>query len=430
MNMPQTYRTPTASEIDLSDPQLWQSPRATQHEVFAVLRNELPISRHKPPTPWAPAEYPPGPYWAVTRHEDIQAITSDVATFSNERGTAFAMDGVPLINNQLQDGFLASDPPRHSKMRRIVSKAFTPKVMKNIEGWIEEQARGVVSAVADRGECDFHHEISAPFSFGVICDMVGAPVADRAWIARTGNLMGFSGDIEYQPSTYVTELVESVVTLSAFGADLSRSRRKSGGGDDLLGSLIEAEVDGERLSDEEIGSLFYLLLSAGTETTAATAAHGMHALTTFPDERRRWQSNFEGLSRTAVEEILRWGSAVQAFRRTAVTDTTIGGQEIAAGDTVCLFFVSSNFDETVFDDPLRFDLGRKDNPHHTFGARGIHYCLGNVLSRTELKILYRELFQQLPDLRMTGDPVLLDSPVFATFRSAPCAFTPVKAGAK
>jgi cytochrome P450 len=194
--------------------------------------------------------------------------------------------------------------------------------------------------------------------------------------------------------------------------------------EDLTTALVEAEVDGERLTDEDIGATFWLLLSAGTETTATTAAHGMRALTQNPDERARWQADVDGLAPSAVEELLRWATPLLNFRRTATRDADIAGQAIAEGDNVIVWYVSANRDEGVFDDPCQLDLSRDPNPHVAFGGGGPHFCLGAGLARIELRVLFAELFRQLPDLEISGEPVPLPNPFLDTYASLPCSFSP------
>jgi cytochrome P450 len=217
----------------------------------------------------------------------------------------------------------------------------------------------------------------------------------------------------------------AAMEIAAYGAALGRSRREDPR-DDLTTALVQAEVDGERLSDDEIGSFFGLLLTAGIETTGTAAAHGIAALCRHPDQRRAWMADPQ-LAATAVEEIVRWSTPVLHFRRTAISDVELGDVTIAAGEKVVLWYLAANRDERVFADPWRFDLARTPNEHVGFGGGGPHFCLGANLARVELRAFFAELFRVLPDLEVTAAPELMSTPFINGIRSLPCEYTPVTA---
>ena len=409
-----------ASQIDLSDPAFWEAPRAARFQAFDVLRRELPVSRQAPPLAWAPRDFaPPRGYWAVTTYEDVRAVSRDPATFASGRGVML-FDNLPPDVQYLNDGWVGLDAPRHTQLRRLVSSAFTPRVMRSLEGWITQQARHAIAEVAGRGECDFFADLVSPFPVEVICDMLGVPIPDRHELMRLTHLgVHFSADAPFEGS------IEAMRSVIDYAIGLAAERRHEPSGD-LLTSLVNAEIDGSRLSDEDVAASFWVILTGGSDTTSTAAAHAMVALSDDAAERRRLQQGSGAVYDRAVEEMLRWATPVIDFRRTATVDTEIAGQRIAAGDNVLIFYQSANRDETVFRDPYRFDTGRDPNPHLTFGGGGPHFCLGAALARLELKTFFRELFEVLPDIEVAGDPVYLPGPFLDSVESLPCSFSPTK----
>ncbi len=329
-------------------------------------------------------------------------------------------DNLPPDVQYLNDGWVGLDAPRHTQLRRLVSSAFTPRVMRDLEGWIAHEARQVIAAVADRGECDFFTDLVAPFPIEVICDMLGVPTADRPELMRLTNIgVHFGTDAPFEQS------IAAMRAVADYAIELARERRLNPSLD-LLSSLVAAEIDGVRLSPEDVAASFWVILTGGSDTTSTTATHTMVAFSNQPPERRRLQADYDATCDTAVEEMLRWATPVIDFRRTATVDTEIAGQHIAAGDNVLIFYQSANRDETVFRDPYRFDCGRDPNPHVSFGGGGPHFCLGAALARLELKTFFRELFELLPDVEVAGDPIYLPGLFLDAFVSLPCAFSPTE----
>jgi cytochrome P450 len=425
LGVPVLGAAPDAASIDLSEPAFWERPRRERDEAFALMRREAPVSWQEAPRLGAPTKWgAPRGHWAVTRHEDVVAVSRDAKTFCAGRGTML-FDNLSPDDEYAYSGFLSMDAPRHSQLRRLVSKAFTPRTMRVIEGQIRDQARLAVSAVAERGGCDFLHDLVGPFPIGVIGDMMGVPASDRPEIQRLVDITVQFGNDEYAPT--FDDSIQAARDVAAYGLTLA-SERRARPTDDLTSTLVQAEVDGRRLSEDDIGAFFWLLMSAGTETTATTAAHGMLALTRNPSERARWQADFDAMAPTAVEELLRWATPLLNFRRVATTDTEVAGQAIAEGDNVIVWYVSANRDEAVFAEPYRFDLGRAPNSHVAFGGGGPHFCLGSALARIELRALFSELFARLPDIEISGEPVPLPNPFLETYQALPCSFTPAEAG--
>jgi methyl-branched lipid omega-hydroxylase len=288
-----------------------------------------------------------------------------------------------------------------------------------VEESVRARARRLVEQmVADNpdGSADFVRAVAGPLPLQVICDMMGIPEEDEPRVFSWTNVI--LGETQYNPE----ELIRVAQEIGAYALELAEDRR-SRPADDLATALVEAEVDGDRLSPAEIVGFFVLLASGGNETTRNAISHGLHAITQYPDQRALWWSDFDGHAKTAVEEIVRWASPVIYMRRRATEDTEIDGQRIAAGDKVVLWYNSANRDETVFPDPFRFDLTRNPNPQVGFGAGGPHFCLGANLARREITMAFSELRRQVPDIHATAAPDYLLNPFIHGIKALPCAWT-------
>jgi len=408
-----------ASAINLSDPAFWEGSREQRWDAFEALRRELPVAWQPPPVAWSPREYsPPRGYWAITRHDDVKAVSRDSQTFASGPGI-MVFDNLPPDLERLYDGILAIDGTRHSQLRRLVANAFTPKMARSLQDWIEGQVRHTITQVSGQGECDFVDLVS-PFPVNVICDMLGVPGPDRPELRRLMRLGTHIG-----ADAPADDSIQACSAAVSYLVELARTRRNQPG-EDLASALVHSEVEGAQLSDDDIGSVCWVILTGGSEPTAMTATHAMLALARNRADRLRLQADYDSLANRAVEEMLRWGTPVIEFRRTATCDTQIAGQPIAAGDNVVLFYSSANQDETIFDNPRRFDVSRDPNPHLAFGGGGLHFCLGAALARMELKSFFCELFRQLPDFDASGSPLYTTSPLLDEIASLPCSFTPVK----
>jgi len=419
------FPMPTSvDEVDLSDIEFWTAPSAVRERAFSLLRRDRPVSFHEEFTPPPEIPIPKGPgYWAITRHADVLDASRRSDVFCSGKGVM-----IPDMPEPLQEFFssmIAMDDPRHGRLRRIVSRGFTPRALGRLESDVQRRAAEVVDAVIEKGECDFVTEIAAPLPLGIICDMMGIPEIHTQFVFEKTNVILGLGDPEYVPpgQNPLMAALSAGATLSQLMNELAEERRKSPG-DDLTSQLLNAEIDGESLSGQELASFFILLVTAGNETTRNAISHGMKALCDHPDERRRWAADFEGLAPTAVAEIVRWASPVIHFRRTATRDTELGGQAIREGEKVVLWYNSANRDEAAFDDPYRFDVGRTPNEHVGFGGPGAHFCLGANLARREITVMFRELLRRLPDLEITGAPDMLASNFIHGIKHMPCAFTP------
>ncbi|MBM4265988.1 MAG: cytochrome P450 [Deltaproteobacteria bacterium] len=407
--------TLSVDEIWLSDPETWL--RKDREGIFAKLRAERPVSWH---AEFEVPPYPRGPgFWALTRYEDILRVSRDPETFCSGQGTN--VGDLPIEIAHFFGSMINMDHPRHTQLRKIVSAGFTPRMVAKIEEGVRDRARAIVDQVAPKGRCDFVEEIAAPLPLQIICDMMGvAPEGHRRIFELTNIILGV-GDPEY--ATTVEQLMAAALELFQIAMSLGE-QRLADPRDDLTSKMMHAEVDGERLTAAEFGSFFILLAAAGNETTRNAISHGMKALTDYPEERAKWTADFEGVSPTAVEEIVRWASPVIHFRRTATRDVEIGGKEIRAGQKVVLWYNSADRDERAFADPYRFDVMRTPNEHVGFGAGGPHFCLGANLARREIRVMFEELLTRLPDIRVVAEPDMLQSFFIHGIKRMPVEFTP------
>jgi cholest-4-en-3-one 26-monooxygenase len=395
------------TEIDLLE-DAWA--RGVPHETFARLRREAPVC-------WHPEPDGPG-FWAVTRHADVVAVSRDPATFSSERGSVFIDDQTEEAMAQQRLSILNMDPPKHQRYRRLVSRGFTPRMVARLVETIEHRAVRIVDDVADRGGCEFVEDVAARLPLEIICEMIGLPESDWQRMFELSNMLVGFDDPEYQgdEAAGATAAAEIYAYCDAEAAD-RRARPR----DDLMTALVEAEVDGERLDDLELNLFFVTLVVAGNETTRNLITHAMLALIDHPDEARRLRDDPE-LWPTGVEEMLRWGTSIHNFRRTATRPTTLGGQHIAEGDKVVMYYMSANRDEDVFSDPFRFDVGRTPNDHVTFGGGGVHFCLGANLARAEIRAVMRQLVDRLDGFALDGEVRRLRSDFVNGVKSVPIAF--------
>jgi cytochrome P450 len=397
--------------VDLSDREFWVRPPAERHRVFDLLRRERPFAFFEEP------EIPmidPGPgYHAVTRYADLDAISSQPAIFCSGKGAVSIID-IPADLNEFYGSLISMDDPRHAKIRRIVSKTFTPRMLERLVGSVREIVADVLAtarrtATEGDGTIDVVADIAAPIPLRVICDMMGVPDEDRAMVLAMSNIVLSGGDPELieNRDDPLTAFLEAGMTLAGIMERLAAERLERPR-EDLTTALVTTEVDGERLSSQEIASFFILLLVAGNETTRNAISQGVLALSEHPEQRARWMAD-PSLDRTAVEEIVRWTSPITWMRRTATQDGELNGHSYREGDKFLLVYAAANRDPAVFADPHVFDLGRNPNPHVGFGGHGPHFCLGAHLARREIAVTFRALFDQLPDLEVAGEPDRLRS---------------------
>jgi cytochrome P450 len=409
--------------VDLSSVDFWLLPAPQREAAFAALRRERPISFHAEfePPPGLPLPRGPG-YWALARHAEILEVSRSPELYCSGRGTN--IPDLPEAFNEFFGSMIAMDDPRHGRLRRIVSRGFTPRALGRLEGDVQRRARQTIDRVIDLGACDFVTEIAAPLPLEIICDLMGIPESQTKFVFEQTNVILGLGDPEYvsEPAKIVPAALGAGKALVDLMQDLAQSR-EGRGGEDLTSALLDATVDGEALTPQELASFFVLLVVAGNETTRNAISHGMKALCDHPEERRRWQADFEGVAPTAIEEIVRWSSPVMHFRRTVTRDTVLGGQRLRAGEKVVMWYGSGNRDEAVFAEPFRFDVLRTPNEHVGFGGPGPHHCLGANLARREIRVIFREIFGRLPDLEITGETDYLRSNFIHGVKRMPCAWT-------
>jgi cytochrome P450 len=397
--------------VDLSDRAFWSEPPAVRHAVFDALRRERPFASFAEPViPYLPQG--PG-YVAVTRYADVAEISAQPQLFASGSGAVSIAD-MPADLHEFYGSLISMDDPRHAKIRRIVSRAFTPRMLEEVVGSVREVVDDVLAAARRKAEdgdggIDVVTDIAAPIPLRVICDMMGIPEEDRAMVLARSNVILSGGDpdlIEDEGDT-LAMFLESGAELAGLMERLAAERLAHPRAD-LTSALVTTEVDGERLTHQEIASFFILLCVAGNETTRTAISQGVLALAEHPEQRERWTAD-PGLTRTAVEEVVRWASPVTWMRRTSTREVELSGQRFAAGTKFLLFYAAANRDPAVFRDPHVFDVGRDPNPHVGFGARGPHFCLGAHLARREIAVTSSALLEQLPDLQVTGEPDRLRS---------------------
>ena len=392
------------SAFDITSQRFWSQPFDERDRTFAALRAYDGLTWHAPLTSLFDLEEPG--FWALTRRADITFVSTHPELFTSERGVA--LDPMPAEVQRFASFFLTMDPPQHTVYRKLISSAFTPRNVRRIEEQIHDTAVAVVDDLVGVGEIDFVSACSARLPMLTIMDMLGVPPSEQPAVATAAEkLFGLSDDEYSTLEERAMATINEIMLLSSTGAELAKFRRTNPG-DDLMTSIVDAEVDGQRLTDEEIGSFLILLASAGNDTTKQATTHAMLALVNHPEQREWLMADFENRIGTAIEEFIRWSSPVLQFARFATQDVELAGQQIRAGDKVGLFYCSANRDESVFAAPGQFDLSRSPNPHLGFGGGGPHFCLGNQLTKSELRNLFRELLTRLEHIEL-GEPDLLQS---------------------
>jgi cytochrome P450 len=408
-------------EINLSGIGFWTGPRDVRESTFATLRRESPVHFF----PEMELEFfPAGPgYWAITKHEDIWHVSRNPEVFCSGKG--FNITDLPAELSEFYGSMIAMDDPKHVRLRTIVSKAFTPKEITRVEHFVRERASNTMDEVLDEHageEFDFVDRIAAPFPLQIICQMMGVPREDERQILDWSNVILGAGDPDFGGT--FENLMKVSLEIFAYAQAHGESRIKSPA-DDLTSVMMQASVDGDRMTPHEFGSFFILLVVAGNETTRNAISHAMLALTEHPDQRKVWFDDFEANSKTAVEEIVRWATPVINFRRTATRDTEIRGVKIGEGEKVVMWYNSGNRDEDVYPDPYRFDIKRPANPTQIgFGAGGPHFCLGANLARREIAVMFDEIRRKAPHLQVTGEPAYLQSNFINGIKRMPCRINP------
>jgi methyl-branched lipid omega-hydroxylase len=413
---------PGASGTDLSQNEFWMLSLADRHAAFAELRQlDAPPFFDVPENPFTTESQG---YYAIVKHADVLEASRHADIFSSARGATSLVD-LPTEFNEYFGSMINMDDPRHARLRRIVSRAFTPKMIKKFEDDVQRAAAVIVDELLATGPCDFVTQVSARLPLKIICDMMGIGDDHYEMVLRNTNVILAGADPEFLSEDMDTAIAQILTA----GADLAglvtalASERAVNPGNDLISALATANVDGEQLTPAELASFFILLVVAGNETTRTALSHALVLLTDHPDQRELLLADFDARIAGAVEEIVRYVSPVIWMRRSLTRDAVINGHQYREGDKCALFYWSANRDESVFDDPLRFDITRTPNPHVGFGGAGPHFCLGAHLARREITVMLRELMNRVPGIRAAGEPDRLLSSFINGIKHLPCELT-------
>jgi cytochrome P450 len=389
------------TDIDLASHDFFVD--AFPHEAFRLLREHDPVH-------WQPEPPPNHGFWAITKYHDVETVIDDPATYSSERGGVILEEMAP-DELDARKSMMETDPPRHTRMRKIASPLFTPRSMREYEGYCRDIARDVLDKALAKGEFDFVLDVAKELPIRVLVRILGVPDEDTDRLIQWGDTMIGNTDPEY--TSFVIDRDDTsdyrlmpfrspaAADMMNYGHEMAEIRRADPQ-NDLVTKLVHAEVDGDRLSTRDFDNFFVLLVVAGNETTRNGISHGMQALMDNPDQLRLLQDD-PSLIPSGVEEMLRWGSPTIMFRRTATRDTELRGVKIAEGDKVVVWFASADYDEEVFPDPFRFDVRRSPNRHFAFGAGGPHFCLGAPLARLEMRVMFEELLPRIASMEPAGE---------------------------
>jgi cytochrome P450 len=397
-------------QIDVYNPDNYT--RGIPHEQFAWLRENAPVYWHGHPDG--------GGYWVLSKHADVMALSRDFRTFSAERGFVMVDDLPPDILDMARGQLLGMDPPKHAPLRRAVITRFTSRMLDKLEPRVRDIARKIMLDARDAGEVNFVESLAGDLPTAVIGSLLEIPADMWPQIRQWSDLQTSASDPDLGGTP--EEVNQASVEMGTYGFRLA-SERKDQGGDDLISLLINQEVDGQLVSEMEFASLFIQITVAGNETTRGLISSGMHELIRRPELYHQLESSPDQLP-LAIEEMLRWTCPLHYFRRTATRDTEIRGQAIAEGERVVMLYSSANFDEEVFDQPMKFDIRRDPNPHLAFG-HGIHLCLGANLARLEARVFFEEFFRHFSGIEETGEPEFIRSNSIHGFKQMPVRLLPM-----
>ena len=406
---------------DLGSLDFWGQPAEERDQHFEQLRRDAPISRHEPPEDiLGLPDQGRLEYWAIVRYDDIRRISRDPETFRSGDGVQFG-DAPPEMLEASQS-FLAMDAPRHSKLRGLVSSAFTPRQVARIEDGIRANAKRIIAEAAPTGGGDFVDLIARRLPLQTISDLLGVPEADRERVMEAADMLVSATDPEAFGDRPPLEVLGGALwTLTEYATELAQHREQQPA-DDLMTALVQAEIEGDRLTHAEIAAFLVLLSVAGNDTSRHTTSHAIRALTLHPAQRELLLEDLDARLPDAVEEFVRWASPVMTFRRTTTREVELHDQTLPPGEKVVLFYHSGNRDERAFERPWEFDITRSPNRHLGFGGGGPHYCMGASLARTQLNAIFSEMLRVMPDIE-AGEPELLRSAFIHGIKRMPCSFT-------
>jgi cholest-4-en-3-one 26-monooxygenase len=371
-------------------------------QELAELRRAAPVWWNEQPLDQG--GFGDGGYWVVSKHRDIRDVSLRTEVFSSATKSIVPRYREDLAQGQIEAGrtsMIMMDDPEHSRLRKIVSRAFTPRAVERLRADLGERARRITTQAAAEGSGDFVRQVACELPLQAIAGLLGVPLEDYDKLFDWTNNMIGSDDPEFAENDALTSAGE----LMWYAMQLA-ARKREDPGDDIVTALVEADADGQALSEAEFGMFVVTLAVAGNETTRNSITQGMMAFTENPDQ---WELFKAQRPKTAPDEIIRWATPITAFQRTALQDTQLGGARIGKGQRVVLFYRSANFDEEVFEEPHSFDIMRSPNPHLGFGGTGAHYCIGANLARMTIDLMFNAIADQLPDLTAVGDPERLRS---------------------
>ena len=402
------------TDIDLLDRDVFT--KGVPHEWFTYLRKNAPIYHH--PEPDGPG------FWVITKYKDVYAVGRDAHTYSSDQdhGGVVGLEDLAVAPPDYGDAkiMLTMDPPQHTRYRKLVNKGFTPRMITALEPHIRNRAVAILDEALACGECDFVVDVAAELPLQAIAELIGVPFEDRHKLFDWSNRMIGSEDPEYLVDSDQAFMAQ--FEMFTYAGGLAEQRRAEPR-DDIMTSLLNAEIDGDKLTEMEFNLFFLLLSVAGNETTRNAISHGMNAFLDHPEEWDKLVADPVGVIGTATEEILRWASPVMYFRRNVLQDTELSGVEFKAGEKVSIWYCSANRDEDVFEDPFRFDVLRSPNDHLAFGGGGPHFCLGASLARMEIKVLFEELARRVPHLTRESPPDPLRSNFIGGIKHLEVAFS-------
>ncbi len=405
-------------DLDLSDPESFR--QGPPHDYLRVLRREAPVHWNPPPSEQKTVNAIRQGFYVLTKYADVVHVSRNPRLFSSALGAPFLWDLDEAHLGGIRAMMLGMDPPEHVRYRRLISRGFTPKMVSGLEPVIRRHAREVVDRIAERGECEFVEEIASELPLVLICELMGIPFEDRKKIFEWSNQMIGADD----PDMRAAPGQEGMAAAAMWMYSNELAARKKREPDDTLVSLyVNAEVEGEKVSELELNHFFVLLSVAGNETTRNATSHVMRLLFEHPDQYERLRSDVDRYLPGAIEEALRMAPPVMNFRRTATGDTEIRGVRIRRGDKLYLSYPAANRDEEVFPEADRFDIAREKNDHLSFGI-GEHFCLGSNLARMQLRSILRELLTRLPDMQQVGAPQLQRSNFIHGIKQMRVRFTP------
>jgi cholest-4-en-3-one 26-monooxygenase len=386
--------------FDFTDPDIYA--KRLPIEELAHMRKVAPIWWNEQPK--GVGGFDDGGFWVVTKHKDVKEVSVRSEVFSSLEKTALPRYKDGTVDEQIDRGkfvLLNMDAPHHTHLRKIISRAFTPRAVERLRDELNARAQDIVKAAAAEGSGDFVEQVSCELPLQAIAGLMGIPQEDRMKLFHWSNQMVGDMDPEFANNDAITASVELIM----YGMKLA-SERADQPGEDLVTKLVQADVEGHKLSDDELGFFVILLAVAGNETTRNSITQGMMAFTEFPEQ---WELFKKERPSTAADEIVRWATPVTSFQRTALEDTELSGVQIKQGQRVVMFYRSANFDEDVFDDPYAFNILRDPNPHVGFGGTGAHYCIGANLARMTIDLIFNAIANQMPDLTPISPPERLRS---------------------